>query len=67
MPTNKWIQKAVNPKNKGKLRKALHVKKGQDIPISKLKKAEKSSDPTLRREAVLAVTLRKVKHPKKRK
>lgn len=54
-----WIQKAV--KKPGALRKALHVKKGEDIPMSKLKKAEKSKDPTMRKRAILAETLRKFK------
>ena len=54
-----WIQKAV--KKPGALRSALHVKKGEDIPMSKLKKAEKSKDPTMRKRAILAETLRKFK------
>lgn len=55
----KWIQSAINPQHKGKLRAALHVPKGQDIPASKLAKAAKSKNATLRKEAVLAETLRK--------
>lgn len=57
----KWIQKAINPAHKGSLRKALHVKEGEDIPSSKLKKAEKSKNPTLRKRAVLAETLKRLK------
>ena len=60
MAQKKWIKGAINPAQKGKLREELHVKKGQDIPLNKLEKAAKSNDPTLRKEAVLAETLRKV-------
>lgn len=56
----KWIQKAT-AKNPGKLRKALGVKEGKDIPIKKLDKAAKSKNPTLKKEAVLAKTLKKLK------
>lgn len=54
----KWIQKAI--KHKGALRKSLHVKEGEKIPSSKLKKAEHSKNPTLRKRAVLAETLKKM-------
>jgi hypothetical protein len=60
--TKKWIQKAVNPAHKGELREKLHVKAGEKIPAGKLAKAAKSKNPTLRREAVLAETLRKTHH-----
>lgn len=63
---NKWIKQAINPKHKGALRAKLHVKSGEDIPLSKLKKAEKSKNSTLRKEAVLAETLRKTRHKKKK-
>lgn len=53
-----WIADAIKPENKGKLRRKLHVKEGEDIPEKKLKKAEHSKNPTLRKEAVLAQTLR---------
>ncbi len=65
--TKKWIQKAINPHQKNKLRAALHVKKGEDIPLSKLKKATKSTNPQLRKEAVLAETLKKMHRHKKAK
>lgn len=52
----KWIQNAI--KKPGSLRKALHVKKGDDIPESKLEKAEHSKNPTLKKRAVLAKTLK---------
>ena len=52
----KWIQKAI--KHKGALRKTLGVKAGKDIPAAKLKKAEHSKNPTTRKRAVLAETLK---------
>ena len=56
-----WIQKAIKPSSKGKLREKLHVKAGEKIPAKKLAKAAKSSNPTLRREAQLAKTLSKLR------
>jgi len=58
----KWIQGAI--KHPGALRKALKVKKGDKIPAKKLSKAEHSKNPTTRKRAVLAETLRKM-HKKK--
>lgn len=52
----KWIQKAI--KHKGALRKSLGVKKDEKIPESKLKKAEHSKNPTLKKRATLAETLK---------
>jgi hypothetical protein len=54
----KWIQEAI--KKQGALRKSLHVKAGEKIPESKLKKAEHSKNPTTRRRANLAETLKKM-------
>lgn len=54
----KWIQKAI--KQPGALHKALHVKKGEKIPEAKLKKAEHSKNPTTRKRAHLAETLKKL-------
>lgn len=54
----KFIQKAI--KKPGALRKSLHVKKGEKIPEVKLKKAEHSKNPTTRKRAVLAETLKKM-------
>lgn len=51
-----WISGAI--KHPGSLRKALKVKKGEDIPRSKLEKAAKSKNPTLARRARLAETLK---------
>lgn len=58
----KFIQKAI--KHKGALRKALHVKKGETIPERKLKKAEHSKNPTMRRRANLDETLGKLRRKK---
>ena len=55
----KWIQSAI--KKPGALHKALHVKEGENIPVGKLKKAEHSKNPTLKKEAVLAKTLKGMK------
>lgn len=63
----KWIQGAINPKHKGLLRKELHVKAGKDIPVSKLKKAEKSKSLKLKRRAILAMNLRKISQKRKGK
>lgn len=54
-----WMQSAVKPENKGKLRAKLDVKGDEDIPAKKLDKAAKSSNPTLKKEAVLAKTFKK--------
>jgi len=55
-----WVAGAI--KHPGALRKSLHVKEGQKIPASKLKKAEHSKDPTTRKRASLAETLKKMHH-----
>lgn len=59
----KWIQKA-NIK-KGALSKKLGVPEEKNIPMSKLKKAAKSSSPKTRKQANLAITLKSI--AKKRK
>lgn len=56
----KWIQKAI--KHPGALHKSLHVKPGEKIPESKLKKAEHSKNPTTKKRAILAETLKKMHH-----
>jgi len=57
----KWISSAI--KKPGALRKSLHVKPGHTIPKDKLEKAEHSKNPTTRKRANLAATLKKM-HPK---
>lgn len=54
----KFIQSAI--KKPGALRASLHVKKGKNIPAAKLAKAAHSKNPTLRKRAVLAETLKKL-------
>lgn len=56
---NNWIQGAI--KRPGALRKKLHAKKGKKIPVSKIEKATHSKSPTLRKEASLAMTLKKLR------
>lgn len=51
-----WIKDAT--KNKGALHKSLGVPQGKKIPLSKIHKAEHSNNPTLRKRAQLADTLR---------
>jgi hypothetical protein len=58
----KWIAEAT--KNKGALHEKLGVPEGKKIPKSKIKKAEKSKSPTLRKEANLAETLGKMRKKK---
>lgn len=59
----KWIQKAVS-KHPGKLHRELGVPEGEKIPEKKLAKAEHSKNTTMRREANLAETLKKIGHRK---
>lgn len=54
--TKKWIQDAI--KKPGALHKELHVPAGKKIPESKLKAAEHSKNPTERKRANLAETLK---------
>lgn len=58
MAKKKWIQKAI--KRPGALRRKAGVKKGQKIPVSKLRKLAKKKGRT-GRQARLALTLRKLR------
>jgi len=58
----KWIQKAINPANKGTLHKMLKVPTGEKIPQGKLERAEHSQNPLLRKRARLAETLKGFHH-----
>jgi hypothetical protein len=58
MAKEKWIAEAI--KKPGALHKSLKVPEGKKIPESKLKKAEHSKNPTLKKRAVLAETLKKM-------
>ena len=51
-----WIAGAI--KHKGKLHKELGVKEGKKIPEKKMEKAEHSKNPTIKKEANLAKTLK---------
>jgi hypothetical protein len=51
-----WIAGAI--KHPGALHKALHVPKGEKIPEKKLAKAAHSENPTMRKRAALAKTLK---------
>lgn len=55
----KWIQGAI--KHPGKLHRELGVPQGEKIPAKKLAKAEHSKNPTIRREANLAKTLKRLR------
>lgn len=57
----KWIQSAI--KHPGALRATLGAKKGEDIPVAKLKKAAagKGVSKKTEKRAELALTLRKMK------
>lgn len=59
MSKDKWIQDAV--KKKGSLRESLHIRKGQNIPKKTLNKAANSANPLMKKRAVLAKTLGKLK------
>ena len=59
MSEKNWIKGAI--KHKGALHEKLCVPEGKKIPAKKILKAEKSKNPTLRKEAVLAETLKKMK------
>lgn len=54
-----WIKDAT--KHKGALHEHLHVPEGKKIPEKKLQKAEHSKNLTIRREANLANTLKKLR------
>lgn len=53
-----WIAGAI--KHKGSLHKSLGVPEGEKIPTAKLKKAEHSKNPKLKKKADLAKTLKKM-------
>lgn len=65
MADKKWIQKADI--KKGALSKKLGVPEDKNIPMSKIKKAEKSSNPKTRKQAVLAATFKKMAAKRKKK
>ena len=56
MAKTHWIQDAI--KNPGALRKKTKTKKNEKISKEALRKASKSKNPTTRRQANLAKTLK---------
>ena len=60
----KWIQGAI--KKPGALRKKLGAKAGKKLTSKQLAKASKSKNPTTRKQANLAKTLRKISAKKKK-
>jgi hypothetical protein len=59
MTNARWIQKALPKSSKGKLHKDLGIPEGKDIPMSKIKQAEKKGGKVAKR-AHLAETLMKM-------
>lgn len=55
----------INPANKGKLRAAAGVKKGQPIPVAKLQSMARSKNKTTRVRAQFALNARKFSNKKK--
>ena len=56
----------IAKKNQGKMRKTTGAKKGQKVPLSKLRRLAKSKNPTTRKRAVFAINA-KTKFGKGRK
>ena len=56
----------IKKKNRGKLRATAGTKKGQKIPVSKLRAMKKSKNPKTRRRATFALNARKWKKGRKR-
>lgn len=53
----------INPANRGKLRAAAGVKKGQKIPAAELAQMAQSKNPTTRKRAQFAINARRFKRP----
>lgn len=60
-----WIAGAT--KNKGALHRNLNVPPNEKIPAAKLQAAKNSRNPTIRKEAALAMTLKKITGSRKKK
>lgn len=67
MAKKKFIKQALPPSSKGKLHDHLHVAHDKNIPEAKLEKAEHSTDPTIKKEAVLAKNLKTMPKDKEKK
>lgn len=57
----------IKPSNRGKLRKTAKAKKGNNIPVSELRRLKKSKNPKTRKRANFALNARKWNKGKKRK
>lgn len=53
----------IKKSNQGKTRKATGTKKGQKVPVSKLRAMKKSKSPKARKRATFALNARKWKKP----
>lgn len=58
-PKRNFIQRAI--KHPGGLHKSLGVPQGKKVPAKKMEKALHSSNPTVKKQAVLAKTLSKLR------
>lgn len=56
----------IKKSNRGKLRKSAGTKKGKKIPVAKLRKMKKSSNPKTRKRANFALNARKFKKGRKK-
>jgi hypothetical protein len=52
----------IKPSHQGLLHKRLGIPLGQPIPVSLLRRAAASKDPSLRKQAQFALNARKFKH-----
>jgi oligoendopeptidase F len=58
IPTAKKSGINIKKANRGKLRKSTGTKKGQNIPVTKLRKLAKSKNPKTRKRAQFALNAR---------
>lgn len=65
MPPKKDYFIAEATKNKGALHRALHVPIDEKIGMAKIKRAEQSKNMRIKKEAILAETLAKLRKNKK--
>lgn len=54
----RWIKSAIGKEGKGALHRNLDVPEGEKIPAEKMEEAAHSENPTIRRQAALAKTLK---------
>lgn len=57
----------IKKSNRGKLRKSAGAKKGQKIPVSKLRQMKKSKNPKTRKRATFALNARKWNRKKRKR